>query len=66
VRIHIDHEVDALYIRLNEAPIVESEEVQEGVILDFNADGVVVGIEMLGISRRMSPEEMRTLHFASS
>jgi uncharacterized protein YuzE len=66
VKIHIDREADALYIRLNENPIVNSEEVQNGVILDFNAEGVVVGIEMLDISQRMSPDEMRNLHFASS
>jgi uncharacterized protein YuzE len=66
MKIHIDREADALYIRLNENPIVESEEVQTGVILDFNADGLVVGVEMLGISRRMSEDEMRNLHFASS
>jgi len=66
VRVHVDPEADALYIRLNETPIESSEEVRPGVVLDFDADGEVIGIEMLRISARMRPEEMRTLHFATA
>jgi len=66
VRVHVDPEADALYIRLNEETIEGTEEVHPGVILDFDAAGQVVGIEMLHISTRMRPEEMRSLHFASS
>lgn len=47
-----DPEVDALYIRLNEADIIESEEVQPGIILDFDADGKVAGVEVLNASKR--------------
>ena len=66
MRVRVDRELDALYIRLNENPILESEEVQPGVVLDFDESGMVVGIEMLQISKRMPPEEMQTLHFATS
>ena len=45
----IDKENDALYFRLDESSIVESEEVQPGIILDFNSEGKVVGIEMLNL-----------------
>jgi uncharacterized protein YuzE len=43
--------------------VVESEEVQPGVILDFNAEGKVVGIEMLNLSSRVAPEQLRVLQF---
>jgi len=66
VKIQIDREADALYIRLTESAIVESEEVRPGIILDFDAQGQVVGFEMLRISSRMSAEEMQSLHFASA
>lgn len=66
MRVRVDHAADALYIRLNERPILESEEVRPGVVLDFDASGLVVGIEMLDISKRMPPEEMQTLPFATS
>ncbi len=45
-------EDDALYLRLDETAIVESEEVSDGIILDYNAEGKVVGIEVLYISQR--------------
>jgi uncharacterized protein YuzE len=43
---------DALYLRLDDTPIIESEEVSDGIILDYNAEGKVVGIEVLYISQR--------------
>jgi len=52
MKFHIDQEADALYIHLNESPVFESEEVAPGVILDFNTDKEVVGIEMLYLSKR--------------
>lgn len=66
MRVYVDPEADALYIRLTETSIDSTEEVRPGVILDFDANGQVVGIEMLHISTRMRPEEMRTLHFATT
>jgi uncharacterized protein YuzE len=66
MKVHVDRQADALYIRLNENPIVESEEVQPGVILDFSAEGMVVGVEMLDISKRMSNEDMQSVDFVSA
>ena len=63
MRLKVDKASDALYFRLEEAPILESEEVQPGVILDFNAEGKVVGVEILDIGSRVSPEQLQVLHF---
>ena len=52
MRFDYDPEVDALYIRLNEAKIIESEEVQPGIILDFDENGKVAGVEVLDASKR--------------
>jgi uncharacterized protein YuzE len=41
-----------LYLRLDDTAIVESEEVSDGIVLDYNAEGKVVGIEVLYISQR--------------
>lgn len=59
----IDHENDALYFRLTYEAIFESEEVQPGVILDFDEQGRVVGVEMLALSTRIEPENLRVLQF---
>ena len=43
MKVHLDEKADALYLRIDEAAIVESEEIQPGVVLDFNAAGLVLG-----------------------
>ena len=58
MRLKIDRENDALYLRLDEADIIDSEEVQPGVILDFNKDNRVVGIEILNLSSRVAREKL--------
>ena len=63
MRLKIDRESDALYFRLDETAIYDSEEVQPGVILDFDERGNVVGIELLDISKRTEPEKLRILQF---
>ena len=50
MKIEYDPSVDALYVRLNENKIIESEQVQPGVILDFDESGKVVGVEILSAS----------------
>ena len=52
MRFDYDPKVDALYIRLNEAKIIESEEVQPGIILDFDETGKVAAVEVLDASKR--------------
>ena len=58
MKLTIDRDADALYLDLDEAPAVESEEISPGVIFDYNASGKVVGIEMLYLSKRVSPEKI--------
>jgi uncharacterized protein YuzE len=62
----VDKETDALYFRLDESKIVESEEVRPGVILDFDQDGRVVGVEFLGITSRASWQELSSLQFQTA
>ena len=66
MRLKIDKESDALYFRLNESTIVDSEEVRPGVILDFNEEGQVVGVEFLGIHARLTEPELTSLHFETT
>ena len=66
MRIKVDREGDALYFRLDENRIVESEEVRPGVILDFDEKDRVVGVEFLGISQRASSEELSRMQFQTA
>jgi uncharacterized protein YuzE len=58
MKLTIDREADALYLNLDESPAAESEEISPGVILDYSAEGKVVGIEMLHLSKRVQPENL--------
>ena len=63
MRLKVDLKNDALYLRLDESAIVESEEVRAGVILDYDTNGNVVDIEILGLSKRVPVELLKTLQF---
>ena len=63
MKLNVDKEADALYLRLDDSPIVESEEVSPGVVLDYNETNEVVGVEMLHLSRRSSSLDLSMLKF---
>ena len=51
MKLHVDKQADALYLRLDESVIVESEEVAPGVVVDYNESDEVVGVEFLYLSK---------------
>lgn len=59
MKIEYDPKADAMYIRLKAGTVADSDEVRPGVVLDFDAEGRVLGIEMLDVSLRAdNPREM--------
>ena len=48
----VHKEDDALYLRLDDSDIVESEEIKDGIIFDYNKAGQVVGIEVFYLSKK--------------
>jgi uncharacterized protein YuzE len=56
LRITVDQEADILYVKLLDgAPVEESEEVEPGVVVDYDAGGAPVGVEIWDISQRVPP-----------
>lgn len=49
-----DPKTDALYVRFAAAKVVETEEVSPGVMLDFDDQGRIVGVEVLDARRHLS------------
>jgi uncharacterized protein YuzE len=47
VRLHYDAATNAAYLRFSGEPVVESEEVAPGIVLDYDAEGRMVGMEVL-------------------
>jgi uncharacterized protein YuzE len=66
MKLHIDKQSDALHLRLDDSPIVESEEVSPGVILDFNDKNEVVGVEILDLSKRSPAVNLTALEFETA
>lgn len=53
MKISYDRATDSLYIHLSDRVSVESDEVQDGVVLDYDANGALVGIDLQHASQRM-------------
>jgi len=51
MRLSYDRETDSLYIHLTERPASDANEVADGVVLDFDAEGALVGINVQHASR---------------
>ena len=62
MKVKYDQEVDVLTIQLSSTPVEESDEDKPGVILDYDKEGNIVGIEILNASKRM--ENPRALEYA--
>ena len=52
MRLEFDPQADAIYLELTDAGVEESKEIQPGIIMDYDAEGRVVGIEVLYLSKR--------------
>lgn len=63
MKLKIDHEADALYLSLADGPAADSEEVAPGIIVDYDAEGRAVGIEMLHLSKRAPDIDVQRLLF---
>jgi uncharacterized protein YuzE len=49
----------AFYIRFDESPIVSSEEVKPGLVLDYDKDNRIVGIELLNLDQEIMSDLMK-------
>jgi len=63
MKLRFDENADALYLRLDDSRIVESEEVQPGIVLDFDEHNQVVGIEILRVKERVPLANLRQMQF---
>jgi len=63
MKVRVDENADALYLCLDDSRIVESEEVQPGIVLDFNERNQVVGIEILRVKERVPLANLRQMQF---
>ena len=58
MKIEYSKEADALYVYFREVNVAKSKEVEEGVVVDLDEDGHIVGIEILDASKRLTAREL--------
>ena len=58
MRLNYYPETDSLYINLSEQPSVESQEISEGILLDYDAEGKLVGIDIDNASHKIDMEKL--------
>jgi uncharacterized protein YuzE len=58
MKIEYSKDVDALYIRFRVAKIVDSMDIEEGVTIDLDGNGHIVGIEILDASEKLELSEL--------
>jgi len=58
MKIEYSQEVDALYVHFREVLVAKSKEIEEGVVIDLDEDGHMIGIEILDASKRLRPNEL--------
>lgn len=54
--IEFDPDVDAGYIRLTTAQVEDSEEIAPGIVLDFDKENHLVGVEVLSVHQQMDSD----------
>jgi uncharacterized protein YuzE len=55
MKTHYDSGADAVHISFVDAPSLDSEEVAPGIVIDYDAEGRIVALEVLSASRRLAP-----------
>ena len=63
MKVHFDEAANAVYVRLDDSPIVDSEEVHPGIVLDFNSANQVVGIEILRVTDHVPVANLKQIQF---
>jgi len=53
MNIKFDKETDIIYLRFSDAEIAESDEEKPGIIIDYDKNGNIVGIELLEASKKV-------------
>jgi uncharacterized protein YuzE len=66
MKLSIDEVADALHLQLVNGEVVESEQVAPGVIIDYDADGEIIGLEVLHLTKRLHPVDLLDFQFQAN
>lgn len=55
MKLEFDPKADAAYLEISDAEIEATREIEPGILVDYDAQGHIVGIEVLSVSKRAQP-----------
>ena len=61
MKIEYDKEVDSLYIRIQEKEVSRTKEIEEGINIDMDDQGKIIGLEIIGATERYSQKDIFNL-----
>jgi len=63
MKISYDPKAKALYIQFQEGKVEKTKKVEEGILIDLDDSGKIFGIEIIGLSERMSIKDLGQISF---
>lgn len=66
MKMTFDKEADALYIKLNDSEIIDSEEIWDGVNYDYGINDTIVGIEVVSVKEQPKDLYKKIAHLLSA
>jgi uncharacterized protein YuzE len=66
MKLSIDETADALYLQLINKEVLESEEIVPGIVLDYDENGEIIGVEVLHLTKRLHPVDLLDFQFQAN
>ena len=63
MRVYFDKAADAIHFRLDDSAVIDSEEVKPGLVVDYNAESEIVGVEILNVGKRVAEVNLKQIQF---
>jgi len=62
MKIEYSKDADALYVYFREMNVAKTREIEEGVMVDLDEQGHLIGIEIMDVSKRLTPQELANVN----
>ena len=59
MKVEFDPAADAAYLEISSAEVETSKELEPGIVADYDSNGQIVGIEVLYLSKRAAPPDLK-------
>ena len=61
MKLEFDTAADTAYFEISSAEVAATKEIEPGIMADYDANGRIIGIEVLSVSKRATPTDLDTI-----